>query len=175
MKNFKKSLFVLTTTGALLFGTTTNAFAVTPQYRYSWVPKIPEISWDSLSDESKDIINDAVGDVISGIDFNINTLSIPEINEATYHHGRYFYDRTRLQIRWEKVINADYYEIRIVKTDGKSKIYKTSNTSLFLYCGSDDFITECVRSGKVEVRSCNVDTKSEWSTPKTISCNSFHR
>ena len=174
MKNFKKSLFVFATTGALLFGATTNTFAVTPQY-HSWVPKIPEITWDSLSDESKDIINDVVNDAVGDIDFDINALSIPTIREATYHHGKFFYDRTRLQIRWDEVIDADHYEVRVVKSDGTSRIYETFNTSLFVYCGSDNFITECVRSGKVEVRACNGDMLSKWSSKKTISCNSFHR
>lgn len=169
----KKKIIAIAAGTIMTIGMTTTAFAVTPQY-HSWVPKIPSITWDSMSDESKEIINDAVSDIIEDIDFEINVLSSPTISEATYHHGRFFYDKTRLQIRWEKVTNVDYYEVRVTKADGTSNVYITSDTSLFIYEKTDDFITGCIRSGKVEVRDCKGDIKSTWSKAKTISCNSFH-
>lgn len=169
----KKKIIAMITATVMTIGMTTTAFAVTPQY-HSWVPKIPTITWDSLSDESKEIINDAVKDIVGNIDFDV-TLSSPKISEATYHHGRYFYDGTRLQIRWGKVTDADHYEVRVTKIDGTSKVYKTTNTSLFVYEGSDDFITGCVRSGKVEVKAYGDNCYSAWSDPETITCNSFHR
>lgn len=38
-----------------------------------------------------------------------------------------------------------------------------------------DFITGCIRSGKVEVKTVKSNgVESDWSEPKTISCNSLH-
>lgn len=172
----KKKIIAVIMVMTMTLGTSTTVFAVTPQY-HSWVLNVPEITWDSLSDESKDIIDNVVKDIVGNIDFDtVNKLSTPVITEATYHHGRCFYDKTRLQVRWDKVTDAEYYEIRITKKDGVSKIYKTKNTSIFIYekSNEDDFIIGCVRSGKVEVRACNDSESSAWSDAKTITCNRFH-
>lgn len=169
----KKKIISMITATIMTIGMTTKVLAVTPQY-HSWVPQIPIITWDSLSDESKEAISDAVSDVLEDIDFNIEILNVPNITQATYHHGRYFFDKTRLQVRWDNISEVDHYEICVTKSNGESKTYNTSNTALFIYEGSDDFISECIRGGTVEIRACKEDTKSGWSESKTISCNSFH-
>ena len=109
------------------------------------------------------------------IDISGTNLDKPQIEKAIFYHKKLYFNRARLQVCWDKLDKAKYYEVKVIKKNGDSKIYKTSNTSLFVYEKSDDFITECVRSGKVKVRAINDKAESDWSDAITISCNSLHR
>ena len=172
MKNKK----VISVIAAIImsFAITTNAFGVTQQY-HSWVPKIPEITWDSLSDESKDIINQIVNDTLEDNNSDKKTLRTPKISESIYHHSRFFWDSTRLQIRWNEIENADYYEVEIIKTNGNKQTYTSDYNSLIV--NKDEFINECIRSSKVRVRACSNNNfdNSNWSESEIVSCNSLHR
>lgn len=168
MKKRKIMAILIMATVTMASGLT--AHAVTPQY-HSWVPDIPNITWDSLSDESKDVINGVVDDVINSF-----KLDKPVVTESIYRHERVFWDPERLQINWNEVDGAEYYKVKVIKKDGSYKIYETKSTTLSLKKGSDDFITSCVRSGSVQVMACNDNgfNNSDWSDKKTISCNALH-
>ena len=170
----KKKLVTIALMGALIIGAELPAHAVTPQWKNP-VPDIPEIHI-TVPESVKDMIDEMVEDYFNRNPIEIETTETPKITQAIYRHGQSFYDKTRLQVRWDKVNNADYYEIRVTKTNGESKMYKTSNTSLFVYEGSDDFVQDCIRSGSVEIRAYGKNgVYSTWSAKKTISCNSFHK
>lgn len=170
----KKKLVTIALMGALIIGAELPVHAVTPQWKNP-VPDIPEIHI-TVPESIKDMIDEMVEDYFNRNPIEIETTETPKITQAIYRHGQSFYDKTRLQVRWEKVNNADYYEIRVTKTNGESKMYKTSNTSLFVYEGSDDFVQDCIRSGSVEVRAYGKNgVYSVWSDKNTISCNSFHK
>lgn len=177
MKRLKKTLgLVLAST--FIIGSSTTVFAVTPQWKNP-VPKIPDISNIEIPDSVKDKINSAVNDYLKDhpLDLDdIEFLSTPNVTSAKYVHSNYFWNRNRLQINWDKVDKAKYYEVKVTKTDGTSKTYTSYNTSLFVYKDDDDFITDCVRSGSVKVRACGENVGSSmWSDAKTITCNALHR
>lgn len=177
MKKSKKFLS-LVLVGTFIIGSSTTVLAVTPQWTNP-IPEIPDISNIELPDSVKDKINSAVNEYLKdhpldldGIEF----LSTPKVTSAKYVHSNYFWNRNRLQITWDKVDKAEYYEVKVTKTDGTSKTYTSDNTSIFVYKDDDDFITDCVRSGSVQVRACGENIGSSmWSDAKTISCNALHR
>lgn len=163
MKMIKKATTVLLT-GIILTGVSVNTYAVTPQYR----PPQTDFTIEVIVDEVKDYLKDNP--------ISITNLDTTEITECIYRHSKAFYDQTRLQVRWSGVKNADYYEVKVTKTNGKSKTYMSDYSSLIVKEKSDDFITDCMRSGKVKVRAVSADGKyGEWSKEATISCNSLHR
>lgn len=168
MKN--KKIIATLISASLIALSGANAYAATPQY-HSWVPDIPNITWDSLSDESKDVINNVVNDVIKKY-----KLETPEVTKAIYRHERIFWDPERLQIEWNEVDGAEYYKVKVVKKDGTCKVYETENTYISVKPEEDDFVISCIRSGHVQVMACNDSgfNNSEWSDKKTISCNSLH-
>ena len=164
MRKIKKVTAVLLT-GAMLAGANVSTYAVTPQYR----PPKTDFTIE-------DIIN-AVENYLKEhpIDIDIDKIDAPEITEAIYRHSKAFYEDTRLQARWSEVENADHYEIKITKTNGDSKTYTSNYESLTVNEGSDNFIIDCVRSGKIKVRAVSANGNySNWSEEKTISCNSLH-
>lgn len=170
----KKKLVTIALMGALIIGAELPVHAVTPKWKNP-VPDIPKIHI-TVPESIKDMIDEMVEDYFNRNPIEIETTETPKITQAIYRHGQSFYDKTRLQVRWEEVPEADHYEIRVTKKNGESKIYKDSDTALFVYEGSDDFITECVRSGSVEIRAYGKNgVYSTWSAKKTISCNSFHK
>ena len=174
MKKFRKAIGTVCLTGALIAGSVTTSFAVTPHYT-SWVPKIPTITSEDLPDSVKDEISQIVSGWQNGQTGTTTKLGKTSVTEATYHHYRAIWDRARLQVRWNAVDGAKSYEVKVTKTDGSSKVYTTSSTSLIVYEDSDSFMTDCVRSGKVTVRAVGSNgTYGAWSAAKTISCNSLH-
>lgn len=166
MKKIRKLTAALLT-GIILVGASVNAYAVTPQYR----PPQTDFTIEEIVDAVKDYLKDNPID----IDISGAKMDKPKITQAIYYHKKLFYSKARLQVRWGEIPESDYYEIKITKTNGESKVYETSNTSLFVYNGSDEFIKDCVRSGKVEVKAVKDNAKSDWSDAVTISCNSLHR
>lgn len=163
MRKIKKATAILLT-GIILSGTGVNTYAVTPQYR---PPK---------TDFTIEGIVDAVKNYLKENPIEIGKLNDTKITQAVYYHKKLYFNRARLQVRWDEVGKAKYYEVKVTKKNGESKIYNTSDTSLFVYEKSDNFVTGCVRSGKVKVRAISADGKcSDWSSEKTISCISLHR
>lgn len=175
MKNMKKAIGTAVLVGTLILGNTVPAFAVTPQYT-SWVPKIPTITSSDLPDSTKDEIDKIVSDSFNNWQVSQETtLGKTTVSEAIFRHYRSIWDKARLQVRWSAVSGAKSYEVKVTKTDGSSTTYTTTGTSLIVYQGSDSFLTDCVRSGKVTVRAVGSDgTYGDWSAAKTISCNSLH-
>ena len=92
----------------------------------------------------------------------VETTETPKITQAIYYHKKLFFNRARLQVQWEEVPEADHYEIRVTKKNGESKIYKDSDTALFVYEGSDDFVQDvhkkrqCRGQGVTERMECIV-------------------
>lgn len=181
MKNLKK-IIALTVTATTIMVSTVPVFATTPTYK-SWVPTGTAIDWGKVIES---VFNSQFGDedadedeVIEEDVDEVITLGTTTITEAKYYHFNYnpIWNKRRLQVRWNVVEGAEYYEVKVTKTDGTSNTYTTSYTSLFVYQDSDDFMTACVRSGKVEVRACtDVDgyENGDWSEAATIKCNSLH-
>lgn len=170
----KKKLVTIALMGTLIIGAGLPVRAVTPQWKNP-VPDISEIHI-TIPESIKDMIDEMVEDYFNRNPIEIETTKTPKITQAIYYHKKLFFNRARLQVQWEEVPEADHYEIRVTKKNGELKIYKDSDTALFVYEGSDDFITECVRSGSVEIRAYGKNgVYSTWSAKKTISCNSFHK
>ena len=164
MKKIKKATTVLLT-GIILTGVSVNTYAVTPQYK----PPHTDFTMEYIINAVENYLKE------HPIDIDIDKIDAPEITEAIYRHSKAFYEDTRLQARWSKVENADHYEIKIIKTNGDSKTYTSNYESLTVNEGSDNFIIDCVRSGKIKVRAVSANGNySNWSEEKTISCNSLH-
>ena len=159
MKKIKKLAAVLLT-GVILSGASVNTYAVTPQYR----PPHTDFTIDEIVDAVKDYLKDNP----------IRLVDSPQITKSIYYHKKLFFNKARLQIEWKEVEKAENYEVEITKKNGESKVYKSNHNSLFVYEKSDDFITGCVRSGKVRVRAIKNGLKSDWSKEATISCTSLH-
>lgn len=160
MKKNKKLVAILLM-GVMLSGASIDTYAVTPQYR----PPQTDFTIDEIVDAVKNYLKDNP----------IRLVESPQIAKSIYYHKKLFFNKARLQIEWEKVEKAENYEVEITKKSGESKIYKSNHNSLFVYEKSDDFITGCVRSGKIRVRAIKNGLKSDWSKVKTISCNSLHK
>lgn len=179
MKKLKK-IIALTITAMTIMASTATVFAATPNYK-SWVPSGTAIDWGKVIES---IFSSQFGDTSDDVDEDEVetdgiTLGTTTITEAKYYHYNYnpIWNKRRLQARWNSVENAEFYEVRITKTDGTSNIYTTSYASLFVYQNSDDFMTSCVRSGTIEVRACtDADgyADGEWSEAAIIKCNSLH-
>lgn len=163
--------------GVMAMGSTVSAYAVTPHLKLN-LPTIPTIT---LPDSVLEDIANKVSEEFNGSgsdtaeEVTETTLGQAEVTQALYYHTTAFYSRTRLQVRWDTVEDADSYEVLVTAKDGTSKTFTTSNTSLFVYKGDDDFVENCLRSGTVQVRACSDDgAYGEWSEASTIKCNSLH-
>lgn len=171
--NKLKKIVGITLAMTMVLGVRINTFAVTPRWKNP-VPDIPEIHI-TVPESIKNKIDEMVKDYFNRNPIEVETTKTPRITQAIYYHKKLFFNRARLQVQWEEVPEADHYEIRVTKKNEESKIYKDSDTALFVYEGSDDFITECVRSGSIEIRAYGKNgVYSAWSDKKTISCNSLH-
>lgn len=170
MRKIKKATAILLT-GIILSGTGVNIYAVTPQYR----PPQTDFTIEGIVDAVKDYLKENPIDIDFDIDISETNVEKTEITQAIYYHKRLFFNKSRLLVKWKEVPKADYYKIKVEKKNGDLKIYESKNNSLFIYEKSDDFVTGCIRSGKIEVKTVKSNgTESDWSEPKTISCNSLH-
>lgn len=160
MKKNKKLVAILLM-GVMLSGASIDTYAVTPQYR----PPQTDFTIDEIVDAVKNYLKDNT----------IRLVETPKITENTYRHNRAFYDKSRLIIRWNAVEDVEYYEVKVTKRNGETKIYNSAHNSLIIYQNSDDFINDCVRSGTVKVKAKKGYFYSDWSEEKTITCNSFHK
>ena len=166
MKKQMKTIATFLLVFLLLTEVRANVYAVTPQYR--------PIHFDLNFDD----IVDAVEDYLKDHPVQIKDLKVkaPEITQSIYYHKKLYFNKARLQVRWNECKDAKYYEINATKKNGEKKIYKTTYNSLFINEKSDSFVISCLRSGKVKVRVTTTKGKtSNWSNEKTIFCNSLHR
>lgn len=162
MYKLKKVGAVLLTV-TLLAASNVKIYAVTPQYR------------PPQTDFTIEVIVDAVKNYLKDNPINTDEVDSPQITKSIYYHKKLFFNKARLQIEWEKVEKAKCYKIKVIKQNGESKVYKSNHNSLFVYEKSDDFITGCVRGGKIKVKAIGSNgLKSDWSKVKMISCNSLH-
>ena len=104
----------------------------------------------------------------------IETTKTPKITQAIYYHKKLFFNRARLQVQWKK-----FQRPTITRSGSQRRMenqrFIRFRHGMFVYEGSDDFITECVRSGSIEIRAYGKNgVYSAWSDKKTISCNSLH-
>lgn len=166
----KKKLLVAVFITTILGSSTTVSAGFTPMYKPASV-KIPEIHVE-LPDGVKDAVAKAAKDAVDNIDVTFITTT-PVITENRFIHSKAFYEKTRLQVRWNEVKDATSYEIIVKKPDGTEHTYTSTRTSLTVNKGSDDFMTECVRGGTVKVRAIKGDGEaySMWTEEDTISCN----
>ena len=115
----------------------------------------------------------------------VTDLETPVITEYKYTHSNRYIKSYKdiLSIVWDEVDGAEKYEIEITKADGTSKVYKTSNTYLFIRkTDGDTFIDGCPKvkiNGKwkaatVRVRATAEGRISEWSKTKNITCEAIH-
>ena len=150
---------------------TLSVFACSPTYKPPKLPKVPEIHV-GIPDEYKDGVSQAIDEHIKE-NLNIKLLNTPTITECRYIHGRAFWDKSRLQVRWDAVDEATSYEIKVTKSDGTEKTYTSDYTSLVINKDEDDFITGCVMGGTVKVRAVkdNGSLYSLWTEEDTIACN----
>lgn len=163
MKKFIALLTVLT----FIFSFSVQSYAVTPAIKIPST-KVPGIS---PSWELPDSIKMDINKLLEG------KLKIPKITENRYIHGRAYWDKDRLQVRWDAVDEADFYEIIVKKKDGTEKTYTSSYTALVINKNDDEFITGCVMGGTVKVRAVKDDgaVYSLWTEEDTIACNKvFH-
>lgn len=170
MYKLKKVGAVLLTV-TLLAASNVKIYAVTPQYR----PPQTDFTIEGIVDAVKDYLKENPIDIDFDIDISETNVEKTEITQAIYYHKRLFFNKSRLQVKWKEVPKADYYKIKVEKKNGDLKIYESKNNSLFIYEKSDDFITGCVRGGKIKVKAIGSNgLKSDWSKVKMISCNSLH-
>lgn len=166
-----KKILCLLCTLILTMSCTLSVFACSPTYKPPKLPTIPEIHV-GIPDEYKDGVSQAIDEHIKE-NLNIKLLNTPTITECRYIHGRAFWDKSRLQVRWDAVDEATSYEIKVTKSDGTEKTYTSDYTSLVVNKDEDDFITGCVMGGTVKVRAVkdNGALYSLWTEEDTIACN----
>lgn len=134
--------------------------------------------WCNIWREWKDKSNDAVVLPDMNEEKAVVTLAAPSISEAKYQHQCPYYGmHPELIIRWSEVSGAESYEIEVTKADGTVLDYTSTYTSLIdrgecprVYIES----TSTWTSAMVKVRAVNGNEKSEWSTPRSISCDMLH-
>lgn len=131
-------------------------------------------TWKNWKDKSKNAV------ILPDLDEDkpVITLVAPNITEAKYQHKCPYYGmHPELIIRWDEVSGAESYEIEVTKADGTVLDYTSTYTSLIdrgecprVYIES----TSTWTSAMVKVRAVNGNEKSEWSTPRSISCDMLH-
>ena len=94
-----------------------------------------------------------------------NVLEKPVVKYASYikrtsRYGTYGY----LSVQWDKVDNATSYEVKVTKSDGTQKTYKTSYAVLVKSNYADEFLDDGMDGATVKVKAYGVDeTFSLWS------------
>jgi hypothetical protein len=114
-------------------------------------------------------------------------LAAPEIKSATYWHTAKYVQSLNdtLAITWKAVDKAKSYEIMIVKANGKMKVYRSSNTCLFVKKTDEDTFSGCPKiyiekestwkAATVRVRAVyKRGIRGIWSKSKKITCNALH-
>ena len=185
MKNFgvvskKKEIMAFLLTMVIIAGVCTTSYATTPSYKplsgYGYTG-VPEINTDNieLPDAVKEAISRNVKEKVKNLD--IKLLTTPQITENRYIHGRAFWDKNRLQVRWDTVDEATSYEIIVKKKDGTEKTYMSSYAALVVNENDDAFITGCIMGGTVKIRAVKDDGAlySLWTEEDTIACNKVFR
>lgn len=163
MKKVRRIMAAALTCVCVMSGSTA-AFAITPPLKID-MPEIPDFSKIELPESVKKEIADMVSDLIEDHPVGLTT----QVTEARYIHENFFWNPSRLQVKWEPIEEAEKYQIKVTDKSGAETIYETTNGSLFEY-GID-----CQRGNKVCVRAVSKYGKTGvWSKELVITCNSFH-
>lgn len=170
-----KKLFAFISVLLIMAAIAIPTYAVTPTIKVPGVKiptiKVPEVKlsdsfWDKYFDDHPITIPAPADD----------DISVPEITNAHYTHGRSAYVPSYLQIEWTVVDGADKYEVLITLANGETITYLETDTSIY------DADVACPQSYKgdnghiayVKVRAIIGDRHGAWSAEETISCNAFH-
>lgn len=106
-------------------------------------------------------------------------LTAPTITTAKYVHKTPYYDMKRhLEISWNEVEGAEFYEVLIAKADDTVTDYTVTDNMVW------DKSTECPKvyieeeylwaAASVKVRAVTGDVYSDWSEVKKIGCDMLH-
>lgn len=103
-------------------------------------------------------------------------VSTPKNVDASFrHNGVYDILPDHLEVSFDPVNTAEWYEISVTRKDGKKKVYTVDYNLLYINAGEDEFISECIAGGSVKIRAINrYGIKSSWTSPVTISHNKIH-
>ena len=157
MRKMKK-LIAVVLMAVLTLACTVPTMACTPPLN---PPKIdiPEITV-KIDDKLQSAIDEAAKKFIEK-----NVLEKPVVKYASYikrtsRYGTYGY----LSVQWDKVDNATSYEVKVTKSDGTQKTYKTSYAVLVKSNYADEFLDDGMDGATVKVKAYGVDeTFSLWS------------
>ena len=172
----KRKFFSLLLVLSLVITLSLPAYAATPSF------KIPNITIPDISDNIKIELPDDFWDKwfdehpLPEITIKPET---PVISYAKYVHRTPYYGMSKhLEIQWNKIENADSYEVLITKADGTTISYNTTNNLIY------DKNTDCPKiyvsststwtAATVQVRAINNNQMSDWSSPVKISCDKLH-
>lgn len=171
-----KKIFAILLALCLTLSLSITAFAATPSF------KIPNISIPDISDNIKIELPDDFWD--KWFDEHplpeITTkLEAPVISYAKYVHRTLYYGMSKhLEIQWNKIENADSYEVLITRADGTTFTYEVTNNLIY------DKKVDCPKvyvedthtwtAATVQVRAKAGDLTSDWSEAIKISCDKLH-
>lgn len=172
----KRKFFSLLLVLSLVMTLALPAYAATPSF------KIPNITIPDISDNIKIELPDDFWDKW----FDEHPLpeiatkpETPVISYAKYVHRTPYYGMSKhLEIQWNKIENADSYEVLITKADGTTFTYEVTNNLIY------DKKVDCPKvyiedthtwtAATVQVRAKVGDLTSDWSEAVKISCDKLH-
>lgn len=181
-----KRLLIILLTLILIPTLTVQAFAyeykpvdlpIVPKLDIDWskIIKIPDSFWDQWFDEHQ-LPDIEVPDITNPV---IVELDVPIISTAKYVHKTSYYGQNKhLEIFWDEIDNAEYYEILIKKADGETISYTATNN--FVYINGVECpkvyveATSTWTAATVQIRAVAEDVYSEWSEAIKISCDAIH-
>lgn len=104
-----------------------------------------------------------------------NEIGIPEISYAGYCDKDTVYGAySVVSVAWSTVSSAESYQIKIIKTDGTSKVYNTKYIVFTEYGENDDFIVDGMKEATVKIRALGKNGNcSIWSKEVTLENNLF--
>lgn len=163
-----KKVFGLVSALMLSVTSMTPAFACTPKLNSPSV-NIPDITV-KIDDGLENAISDAAKKFLEK-----NSLEKPTIQNAT-HIRKTFRCGVYgcLNVCWNKIENATYYEVDIMKVDGSKKTYTTPCNVLVKSNYCDEFVLDGMYGATVKVKAYGEDeTFSLWSDVMTITNLNF--
>ena len=106
----------------------------------------------------------------------IESLRTPVVSKAKYvHKTRYYGQNKHLEISWNEVENAEFYEVLITKADKTTVTYTTSTNMIYdKYAKCPKVYVKKWTAATVKVRAVAGDIVSSWSAPVKISCDKLH-
>lgn len=173
-KNIMKKLIGAIMSLVLVLCMPVCAHAATPDFETPDIPDFSDIKFD-IKFEFPEGFWDKWFEEHPVPELKVDT---PVISTAKYVHGSSRYNRSRLEIRWNKIENAESYEVLITKADGTTINYSTTNNMIYNTDIQCPYVyieeTSTWESATVEVRAMFGAITSEWSEPVNIGCNKLH-